>query len=96
MKTVKHVAAAFVAGDTAKCHNAYTDGWTYWLHGHPIAKRYDRGDYPFNLTLNWCGWYTPTTTNHLNAIAKAVGARGVSYSQARAAGVKHFLFKAVA
>lgn len=79
MPTIRATATAFIAGKPAKCHNARTDGQTYTLHKTIIARKTDAG-----LTLNWGGWHTPTTANHLNAILDAAGARfRVSYAQAR-------------
>lgn len=83
--TIQQVAEAFIAGKAAKCHNAKTDGQTYWLHGNAIAKiEDDKG----GVALDWCGWYTPTTASHMNAILKAAGVNErVSYAQARGEGV---------
>ena len=69
MTTVKQVAEAFASGKKAKCHNAKTDGQSYWLHGNHIAYRAPTGE----IIANWCGWYTVTTANHLNKIATAIG-----------------------
>lgn len=71
MSTIRQVAAAFIEGRAASCHNAKTDGSTYWLHGHAIA-------------FDWCGWHTPTTANHMNAIlALLPHSMRVSYAEAR-------------
>lgn len=94
MSTINQVAAAFLAGTPAKCGNAKTDGKAYLLHGHTIAIRGDDGNAPGNVTAFWCGYYTPTTANHLNHIAKALGAKRVSYATARNAGVSSFFFEA--
>jgi len=64
---IKDVAEAFLKGRSAKVENAKTDGQTYWLHGHPIAKRTPQG-----VQYDWCGWYTATTANHLNHIRAAL------------------------
>jgi hypothetical protein len=75
MKTVKDVASAFAQGKPARCGNAYTDGGSYWLHGNRIARKYNG----FNLEsqprveFNWCGWYTPTTANHMDECLNALG-----------------------
>lgn len=66
--TIEQVAKAFVAGNIAKCHNANTDGEKYWLHGNCIAEKTKAG-----IRLNWCGWYTPTTANHMKKIAREYG-----------------------
>lgn len=77
------VAKAFINGQRAACHNSKTDGMSYWLHGHMIAKKTEQG-----FVLNWCGWYTRTTANHMNKILKAAGKNvRVSYAEARDYGV---------
>lgn len=82
MATIQQVAEAFAARKPAKAGNAYTDGRTYYLHGHPIARHSDDGTEP--ATFDWCGWHTPTTANHLNHIIAALGIRRrVSWAQAR-------------
>jgi hypothetical protein len=64
---IQRVATAFINGKPASSHNSKTDGNKYWLHGNLIAEKGING----SVIINWCGWYTPTTTNHLNHIAKA-------------------------
>ncbi|MGL4649734.1 MAG: hypothetical protein ACRC1H_10030 [Caldilineaceae bacterium] len=82
MSTIQQAAQAFANAKPASCHNAKTDGTAYWLHGHAIAERQDNA-----LVIDWCGWYTPTTANHMNNVLKALGIdRRVSYAQARNAG----------
>lgn len=77
------VAKAFINGQRAACHNSKTDGMSYWLHGHIIAQKREQG-----FVLNWCGWYTRTTANHMNKILKAAGKNvRVSYAEARDYGV---------
>lgn len=69
MTTIKQVAEAFASGNKAKCHNAETDGQSYWLHGNKIAfKSPMTGD----VMADWCGYYTVTTANHLNHIVDAI------------------------
>ena len=81
--TIEHVAKQFVEGKQGKCHNSTTDGTTYWLHGHPIARKVEGG----SVIISWCGWYTRTTASHLNAVAQAYGSdKRFSYAQAREAG----------
>lgn len=83
MATIDQVAAAFAAGNSAKCGNASTDGSGYKLHKTIIAVKNANG----GVTLNWGGYYTPTTANHMNAVLKASGINTrVSYAQARDAG----------
>jgi hypothetical protein len=82
------VARAFINGQSATCNNSKTDGMTYWLHGHIIAQKREQG-----FILNWCGWYTRTTANHMNYILAAAGKNvRVSYAEARDYGVisEHF------
>lgn len=79
--TVEKTARAFAARKSATCHNAVTDGTAYRLHGHAIAQWAG----PRTLRLDWCGWHTPTTANHLNEILSACGYQGrrVGYASAR-------------
>jgi hypothetical protein len=72
MTTIAGTAAAFAAGKSAKCHNATTDGVRYLLHGHPIAEWVSPGCRD-QLKLDWCGYYTVTTANHMNKILTACG-----------------------
>ena len=67
--SIQRVAQAFMQGKTATSHNSKTDGVSYWLHGNKIADKTDTG----SVIINWCGWHTRTTANHLNHIAKAYG-----------------------
>lgn len=67
MATVEDVARAFAAGKSAKCGNANTNGTTYYLHGNAIASKDAKG-----VRYSWCGYYGPTTTNHLNEISRAI------------------------
>ena len=79
--TVQSVADAFAQGRLEKCHNAISTGSTYLLHGDCIAKKLPCG----RVELDWCGYYTSTTSRHLNAILKAyVQPFRVSYAKARA------------
>lgn len=83
-------ARAFISGKSARSFNSNTDGGTYWLHGHAIATKYGL-DGRWVLAFDWCGHYTPTTTNHINAILHAAGASTrVSYAAARRAGQTRF------
>lgn len=81
---IARVAAAFAAGKSAQCHNAYTNGRDYFLHGHRIASHGDDGNV---VRFDWCRWYTKTTANHMNHILRAVGSnQRVSYAAAAKAG----------
>lgn len=83
MSKISEVAQAFAEGRNAHCHNARTDGSGYFLHRTMIAVHHKDG----GVTLNWGGYYTPTTANHMNAVLRAMGInRRVSYAQARDAG----------
>lgn len=89
MTTIKQVAEAFVLGKQASCHNAKTDGKYYRLHGNEIAYRAKNGI----IVANWCSWYTPTTANHLNKIAAAIGSNTlVSYAEARDNEITEFIY----
>lgn len=60
----------------------------YRLYGNVIATITHRGA---PITFNWCGWYGPTTANHINNILRAAGkACRVSYAQARKDGQSIF------
>lgn len=84
MSTIEQVANAFAKGKPAKCWNASTNGCEYKLHSTIIATRI-----PSGVTLNWDGWYTPTTANHMNHVLKALGInQRVSYAMARDAGYR--------
>jgi hypothetical protein len=67
-QTIAATAAAFIAGRTAHCHNARTDGQTYLLHGHAIAWKESS-----SIVATYAGWPSPTTQRHLTAIARAAG-----------------------
>lgn len=67
--SIQRVAQAFMQGKPATSHNSKTDGVSYWLHGNKIAEKGYKG----SVIIHWCGWYTRTTANHLNHIAKAFG-----------------------
>ena len=80
MSTIEQTAQAFVNGQSAHCHNAYTDGQRYTLHRTIIVYRNEQGQ----LVTDWGGFYTRTTASHMNAVLKAFGsARRVSYAKAR-------------
>lgn len=83
------IAHAFIAGNPGTCHNAVTDGQTYWLHGHPIAVK--EGD---NVVFYWHGYHTMTTASHMNGLLKALGAPfRVGYAKARDNNETHFVYK---
>ena len=67
-QTIAATAAAFIAGRTAHCHNARTDGQTYLLHGHAIAWKDGS-----SIVATYAGRPTQTTQRHLKAIARAAG-----------------------
>jgi hypothetical protein len=67
--SIERVATLFIQGKPASSHNSKTDGTSYWLHGNKIAEKGAGG----SVIINWCGWHTRTTANHLNFIAKAYG-----------------------
>lgn len=88
---VADIAKAFVEGRAATCGNARTDGEVYYLHGHPIVTKLEKG----GMSFDWCGWHTPTTANHMNKIMQALGDRTfglhrVSYAQSRDAKIERF------
>jgi hypothetical protein len=83
----QQTAKTFITSKAGACHNAKTDGTEYRLHGHVIARK-DGG----NIVFNWCGWYTPTTASHMNAILKELPGCiiRVSYAKARDTGETTF------
>jgi hypothetical protein len=84
----QQLAKAFVAGDSGPCHNAVTDGQTYWLHGHAIAVKTDGG-----VVFYWHGFWTITTASHMNEVLRALGAPfRVSRSTAAKEGQTHFVY----
>jgi hypothetical protein len=79
MASIATVAKAFAAGKSAKVSNASTDGVAYKLHNTVIALKV-----PGGVMLNWGGWYTPTTANHMNHVLTAMGInKRVGYASAR-------------
>ncbi len=76
------VAKAFYEGYKLKRGNCETDGATYWLFGHAIARRIPDhllpdavertlagGTWPCRLLeYSWAGWPTNTATAHLKAL----------------------------
>lgn len=93
--TVDQLAAEFVKFDGRKLPHASVelryplgDANEYVLHGNVICRQASKNG---PLQFDWCGWYTPTTARHMNAILKAVGVKHrVSYSQARRDGIAVF------
>lgn len=80
MYTKKETTQRFACNASAKCHNAFTDGKAYWLHGNKIAEKLDF----HRLRISWCGYYTVTTASHINEILKAFEInQRVSYAKAR-------------
>ena len=80
MATRQQTANAFAAHRAACCCNATATATTYLLHGHAIATRDATGAIHFD----WCGWFTPTTAAHMNAVLRALGEPfRVSYAKAR-------------
>lgn len=88
--TKTETARAFVRGEPGKCHNAHTDGQTYWLHGYPIVVK-EGGRYVFY----WHNWYTRTTAAHMNGVLKALGVQfaHMSYAAARDAKATHWVLE---
>lgn len=88
--TRQSTADAFAQGVPGKCHNATTDGQTYWLHRHPIVVK-EGGRYVFY----WHGFYTRTTAAHMNEVLKALGVRfaHMSYAAARDAKATHWVLE---
>lgn len=83
------IARAFVAGNNGTCHNATTDGQTYWLHGHAIAVKTDGG-----VVFYWHGYYTATTASHMNEVLRTLGAPfRASYANARDNKDTHFVWE---
>ena len=86
--TKNELARAFVRGEPGKCHNAMTDGQTYWLHGYPIAVKTDDA-----VVFYWHGYHTMTTASHMNGLLKALGAPfRVGYAKARDNNDTHFVY----
>lgn len=91
MMTKTETARAFVRGEPGKCHNATTDGQTYFLHGHPIVVKSGR-----RVVFYWCGFYTRTTAAHMNEVLKVLGVQfaHMSYAAARDAKATHWVLEA--
>jgi len=88
--TRQSTAEAFVQGVPGACHNAHTDGQTYYLHGHPIAVREGK-----SVVFYWHGFYTRTTAAHMNKVLKALGVRfaHMSCAAARDAKATHWVLE---
>ena len=93
--TAAQLAAEFINGSRKPSHPSVEiryplgSGTEYLLHGNRICRKGDAGN---ALHFDWCGWYTPTTGRHMNAILRAAGRETrVSYSQARKTGTTQFL-----
>ena len=85
--TKTELARAFVKGRNGTCHNAHTDGQTYWLHGHPIVVKEGK-----SYVFYWHGFYTMTTASHMNEVLKALGSNiRMSYANARDAKATHWV-----
>lgn len=79
-QTAKDVAAAFYAGRECRRSGCETDGETYYLCGHAIARRTDipkrvamtlinqRLPAAYPLQFSFAGWSTSTTVRHLLAL----------------------------
>ena len=97
MSTVAQMAQEFSKGNGKKLSHRsvvlrYPLGAPneYLLHNNIIAQ-FDPNNR--SLSLHWCGWYSPTTANHMNAILRAFGiAQSVSYAQARDSGTGSVIF----
>lgn len=81
--SIEQAAQAFAKGLSARTSNSHTDGTKYVLHRSVIARKLSHGDQHV-VRFDWCGYHTPTTANHMNAILRAIGSDPrVSYAQAR-------------
>ena len=97
--TVDQLAAEFIKHNGRKpAHRSVEirypmgDAVEYRLHDNIICRQYEQGG---ELFFDWCGWYTPTTARHMNAILKAAGhAKRVSYAAHRDEGVEAFTSRA--
>ena len=80
-KGAREVAEAFYAGKKRTRGNAHTDGRTYFLFDHPIARRTPVEEIPEMvaekllgnnpprlLEFSWAGYATSTTEAHLKAL----------------------------
>lgn len=86
-KGAREVAEAFFAGKKRTRGNAKTDGETYWLFGHAIARRCTEtmtpAEHVFKILMeekirpafefSFAGWPTPTTCSHLDALGLRAG-----------------------
>lgn len=79
--TAREVAKAFYEGRKRKRGNCETDGNTYWLEGHAIARRVKAEDVLEHIAQNiscgqkrplleftFAGWPTKMTARHLTAL----------------------------
>jgi len=85
--SIQKTAESFVAGRSAKCHNARTDGKEYVLHRSPIVRRVGN-----SYVFNWHGYYTRTTAAHMNAVLRALNVNTrVSFARHLADDVAEFI-----
>jgi hypothetical protein len=70
MARISEVMVAFLEGRGRKVNAHETDGETYWLHGHAIARKDGR-----TFVIDACGYPTVTTFAVLNQIASVGGDR---------------------
>lgn len=83
------LANRFATRKPGRTHNAYTDGNAYVLYDSPIAVWH--GD---TVQFYWHGFYTATTTSHMNAILRALGGYPpVSTSVAKRTNQEIFVWK---
>ena len=88
--TAREVAKAFYEGRKRKRSNCETDGTTYWLEGHAIARRVkaedvlehiaeniSRGQKRPLLEFTFAGWPTKMTARHLTALGVNAESYGI-------------------
>lgn len=69
-KETMKICAAFVQGRTAKAARSWTDGISFYLHGHRIAwwDVEERAKGKRILHVSFCGYPSPTTKDRLNGL----------------------------
>ena len=100
-ETARVVAKAFYEGRPCKRGNCETDGESYWLEGHTIARRVDvpsRVAYMMihdreqpktghKLSYSFAGWPTKMTARHLSALGLNAECRGTKDPSPRFNGI---------
>jgi hypothetical protein len=73
-KITQQVVTAFLNAEPKRLDNTSTDGQALYLHGNKIAERRTDG----SIWFTFAGWATRTTSERINGLLDALGARRVN------------------